>query len=123
MKEPLMCLADAALLHLRVSVPLVVDLVQDDHPIGGRRLLPCDVHRIFRHVVLDGPRNVISLVCGKTRNRSGKRRFFFENSVCGVETVGCGRALTGRLSGSMYFHLISMSSLKKIKQNKSKEIK
>lgn len=56
--------ADDALLHLCVSVSLVVDLVQDDHPIGGQRLLPCDVHRIFRHVVLDGTRNVISLVCG-----------------------------------------------------------
>lgn len=27
-------------LHLRVSVSLVVDLVEDDHPVGGRRLLP-----------------------------------------------------------------------------------
>lgn len=60
-----MCLAGDARLHLRVSVSLVVDLVQDDHPIGGRRLLPCDVHRVFRHIVLDGTRNVISLVCGK----------------------------------------------------------
>lgn len=70
LSKRLMCLADDALLHLRVSVSLVVDLVQDDHPIGGQRLLPCDVHRIFRHIVLDGTRNVISLVCGRQESLS-----------------------------------------------------
>lgn len=65
-----MCLADDASLHLRVSVSLVVDLVQDDHPVGGRRLLPCDVHRIFRHFVLDGTPNVIGFVCGKRESVS-----------------------------------------------------
>lgn len=82
--------ADDALLHLCVSVSLVVDLVQDDHPIGGRRLLPCDVHRIFRHVVLDGTRNVISLVCGQKTGVGPVNGA--ENVICSVETGEWGQS-------------------------------
>lgn len=51
--------------YLGVSQTLVVDLVQDDHAVGGDRLLPPDVHRVLCHRALDGTGDVVGFVCRK----------------------------------------------------------
>lgn len=51
--------------HLCISQSLVVDLIQDDHAIGGFGLLPFDVHCVLRHPVGDGTRYVVCLVWGR----------------------------------------------------------
>lgn len=56
--------------HLRVTQLLVVDLIQDDHPIRGLRFHPGDVYCFLCHLAFDETQDVIGFVCGEQNDMS-----------------------------------------------------
>lgn len=83
---------DGVFLHLCVTEPLVVHLIQDDHAIWGYRFLPRDVHGIFCHLVIDGTTNVISFVCRKQSHTVSQIAFLLKCLPFVKQIVKCQKA-------------------------------